>query len=237
MMRPEIVAALLTLNQEFYEKVAEPFAQSRESVQPGFYRILNTLPAPCRDFLDVGCGDGRLGRFLQQQEAIGWYTGVDFSPKLLTRASSMTQGEFFQRDLSRAGCLADLGRFDAIACLAALQHIPGLETRARLLKEIASCLVPSGRLVLSTWQFAKNERLRRKVIEWGEIGLSPRDVEANDYLLTWKRGVRALRYVAYIDAAEVEYLTGQADLHIIQQFRSDGKEGDLNLYTILTTDG
>lgn len=233
MMRPEIIAALRNLNEEFYDKVAEPFAQSRESYQPGFYRILQDLPEPCRDFLDVGCGDGRFGRFLQHHEAIDWYTGVDFSPKLLSRATSMTVGDFFQRDFSQKGCLTDLGQFDAVACLSVLQHIPGLETRVRLMGEIASCLAPRGRLYLSTWQFIESQRLRRKVVNWSEIGLASTDVEAGDYLLTWQRGSYALRYVAHIDAAQVLQLAERSKLRVVEQFRSDGREGDLNLYTIL----
>ena len=43
---------------------AVPFAASRAAAQPGFVRLLPYLPAGRPRLLDVGCGDGRFGRFL-----------------------------------------------------------------------------------------------------------------------------------------------------------------------------
>ena len=76
-------------------------------------------------------------------------------------------------------------------------------------------------------------RQRRKVQPWATIGLTDEDVEANDYLLTWQRGGEGWRYVCMIDEAETAMLASAAGLQIEHQFFSDGKEGDLSLYTIL----
>lgn len=234
-MRNEVVERLLALNQAFYDEFAAEFTESRRRPPPGFARLLPELPRPCRRLLDVGCGDGRLGRFLQAEGAIESYVGVDFSAELLAEAQLSTAGAFRRRDLSRPGCLDRLGRFEAIACLAALQHIPGRANRLRLLAEMCDHLAPDGRLLLSTWQFLDSPRQRRKLLSWAELGLTPSDVEENDYLLSWRRGGYGRRYVCLIDAAETAALAAETGLTIVGQFRSDGKEGDLSLYSILVS--
>ena len=232
-MEEKVVQKLLTLNQKFYDGLAEPFAESRSRPQPGFFRILDELPDPCDYFLDVACGEGRLGRFLMARNKIRWYTGVDFSSELLTKAQAMTMGDFHRRDISRAGSLYGLGRYDCAACLAAMQHLPGQAARINLLNEMKVCLNPGGRIIISNWQFIESERQRRKIVSWDRVDINQDDVEPNDYLLTWRRDGYGLRYVCLIDEDETAVLAEAAGLKIINQFRSDGKEGNLSLYTVL----
>lgn len=232
-MRPEIVQKLLALNRQFYEGNAVDFSQSRQGINPGFARVRELLPQPCPRLLDVGCGNGRFGQYVQQQQTIGEYVGVDFSGGLLEVARAQVVGAFYGRDLTDPTCLNDLGHFDAIVCLAVLHHIPGRDNRRRLLAAMAERLGVDGRLVISTWQFATNPRQQRKIRPWSEIGLSPEDVEPGDYLLTWQRGDFAYRYACHLDAAAMTQLAAAAGLAVLQQFQSDGREGDLSLYTVL----
>lgn len=232
-MKVEVAQKLLNLNRQFYERLAESFAATRESPQPGFNQLLAALPcSPCQ-VLDVGCGNGRFGYFLQQHNVLSHYAGVDFSGALLTKAATRIPGDYFQRDLSQPGCLEGLVQYDVVACLAVLQHIPGYANRLRLLREMGGRLGKNGRLFLSTWQFMDSERQRHKVRDWSELGLSADDVEPNDHLLTWQRDGFGLRYVCYVDEKETTGMAEAAGLRILDQFRSDGKEGSLNLYTVL----
>jgi 2-polyprenyl-3-methyl-5-hydroxy-6-metoxy-1,4-benzoquinol methylase len=239
-VRDEVVAQLLALNQKFYDTQAASFAASRTQPQPGFGKLLAYWPQPGGSLLDVGCGEGRLGRFVQSHRSLEQYVGVDFSAELLEIAQSQlnnvgsTQIDFYQRDMTRSDFLAGLGQFDVIACLAALHHIPGRDNRVRLVQEMTEHLSENGRLILSTWQFLDSQRQRRKISDWSEIGLSATEVEPNDYLLTWQRGGFSYRYACMIDAAATAVLARAADLRVLHQFRSDGQEGDLSLYTILT---
>ena len=234
MMREEVVQRLLALNQEFYDAQADSFSGSRVTPQPGFARLLPHLPDPCPRFLDVGCGNGRFAEFLQSHDRIGEFVGVDFSEELLADAAKNAVGTFYQRNLLQPGCLDGLGQFPAICCLAVMHHLPGKANRLRLLQEIKEHLAVDGRLLISNWQFMDSPRQRRKVQNWGQIGLSAADVEPNDYLLAWQRGGFALRYACHIDAEETAELAQAAGFSIVEQFRSDGKEGNLSLYTILT---
>jgi tRNA (uracil-5-)-methyltransferase TRM9 len=232
-MQERVIQQLLSLNQRFYHEQANSFAESRSRPQPGFSQLRQLLPQPCDYLLDVGCGEGRLGRFLLARKAIKWYTGVDFSAELLTTAESITMGSFYQRDMSKSGCLYGLGLYHAVTCLAALQHIPGEQNRLNLLAEMSRALMPDGRLFISTWQFLRSERQQRKISDWAAVGLSAAEVEPGDYLLTWQGDSTALRYVRLIDEAEMGQLAAAVGLQVVAQFSADGREGNLNLYTVL----
>lgn len=234
MMQPEVADKLLALNRRFYGRMADSFADSRQHPMHGFYALLPYAPSPPLTVLDVGCGNGRFGDFLQQQGVLAAYTGVDFSSELLAHAAEMApMGAFVQRDMSRPHFLDGLGPYDLVACMAAMHHLPGRANRLRLLQELAAHLVENGRLFLANWQFMDSARQRRKVTPWAEIGLTAADVEPHDYLLTWQRSGVALRYACMIDEAETAQLAQEANLRIVHQFREDGKERNLSLYTVL----
>ena len=232
-MDSEVSRRLLEINREFYDRFADDFSATRFQPQPGYGELAEYLPNPCPRLLDAACGNGRLGTFLQERDKIRHYVGVDSSSRLLEVAKSRVAGEFFLRELAEPGPLRGLGRFDAICCLAALQHIPGLENRSRLMQEFVGHLDRGGRVIISTWQFLDSPRQMKKVVEWQKVSLSPEDVEADDYLMTWGGDETAIRYVSYIDHDQVSYLSKSAGLRIVHQFRCDGKEGDLNLYSVL----
>ena len=234
MMCPEIVQRLRDLNRDFYDHVAPSFAQSRARPQPGFYPLAEAWPTGCHRLLDVGCGDGRFGRFLYARRKINWYVGVDISQELLAIAQAITMGDFHVRDMSQPDFLAGLGEFSAISCLAAMQHIPGQANRAQFLQELADHLSDDGQIILSNWQFLNSDRQRRKIRSWDTIGLTDADVEPNDYLLTWQRDGFGLRYVCMIDEAATAVLAQATGLKIKTQFYSDGREKNLSLYTVLT---
>ena len=233
-MEEKVRQSLVKLNRDFYAQFARPFAESRTQPQPGFNCLLDYIRPEVGRMLDVGCGEGRFGRFLMANEPAMKYTGVDFTEELLQFARAGHRGTFLVRDLSESGCLDGLGNFSVIACLAPLQHIPGRRWRSQLLAEMGVHLAENGRILLSNWQFLTSDRQRRKIMDWSEAGLSKEDVEASDYLLSWQRDGLGFRYVAHLDESSIEDLALEAGLNIIDQFRSDGREGDLNLYTILT---
>ena len=93
-------------------------------------------------------------------------------------------------------------------------------------------LTQDGILLLCNWQFMDSERQRRKILDWREIGLDADDVEDGDYLLSWKRGGYGQRYACHIDAAQTNWLAAYAGLEIVAQYREDGRERNLTLYTL-----
>ncbi len=84
--------------------------------------------------------------------------------------------------------------------------------------------------MLSNWQFERNERLRKKVVPWTEVGIDESLLEPGDKLLDWKRGGTGYRYVHLITEREMEELAEASGFKVEQQFLADN---DLNLYSVL----
>jgi tRNA (uracil-5-)-methyltransferase TRM9 len=238
---------LLALNREFYSQVATEFDQTRGGLAVGWQRLQPLLPLvppdqPCR-VLDAGCGNGRFARALAQWGDSFHYLGIDADTELLRLAARHTAdlpqvtAQFQQVDLTAAGWAQTLPtsprRFDLVVCFAVLHHLPGYQLRLRVVKDLAVCLATDGVLLLSNWQFLTSDRFLQKRIPWQQVGLTEADVESGDALLPWQQGGYAVRYVHQIDQTEMTQLAQDANLTIVEQFYADGKEGNLNLYTVL----
>lgn len=243
---PETRRRLLALNRRFYETIAEPFDQTRRTWPPGQRRLLTLLPHGDQEHplrvADIGCGNGRLACILAGRGTPVDYMGLDANPALLALARAhcaglpQVQARFVQADLAEPGWSAALNgdrRFDVVACLATLQHLPGFDLRAAVVRELATLLAPNGLLVLSAWQFLTSERFVAKQAFWSEVGIDASQVEPGDALLPWVQGGYALRFVHQIDLAELMKLAEAAGLALVEHYRADGKEGNLNLYALL----
>ena len=229
-MRTFVARRLLRINARFYQQFGAEFAASRSALQPGMLRALPALTG-CAAVLDVGCGNGRFGGALPAPVR---YVGVDSSAALLGCAAQRAHASFLQLDLmDPAWVLRVRRRFPAIVCFAVLHHVPGARRRLRLLRQLHGLLQPGGVCVLSVWQFAHVPRLRRKICDWQQAGVTAAQVDAQDYLLDWQRGGSGLRYAHQFSLAELAQLCARAGFEVRQTYRSDGATGDMGLYVIL----
>jgi SAM-dependent methyltransferase len=240
---------LADLNRAFYDQHGEDFADSRPRLYPGVKRVLAQIE-PGASVLEIGCGDGKVGRWLAQRGVR--YLGLDNSPVMIERAKRFSEQwivdsgqslstvhyplSFEQADVLTSDWSQPVeGRmFDWILAFAVFHHLPGAEARARVLRELAAHLIPGGRLAMSNWQFTRSERLRQRIAPWSALGLTQVDVEPNDYLLTWERkGQRGLRYVHVLDEAEARQMAENAALNVVEIFQSDGESGTLTDYVVM----
>ncbi len=233
-MTPETAEKLLAINRQFYADFADQWDQTRLGVWQAFERITPYF-SDCQRFLDVGCGNGRLGAYLMQQaHPVASYTGVDFSSPLLEAAAQhLPHCHFVARDLGEPDPLRDMCDFDGAAMLAVLHHIPTVAKRVALLQAVYDVLLDGSYFVISNFQFLASERTRRKVVDWQEAGIDSAEVDRQDYLLNWRRGGYGLRYLNLIDAEAMQQLVAQTPFSLVESFRCDGKEGNLNLYSVL----
>jgi SAM-dependent methyltransferase len=160
-------------------------------------------------------------------------------------------GTFQRRDLSANDVHLALGQrpFDLIVLFGVLHHLPSLLGRRRLLEDLARALAPSGFLVLSFWQFGRERRFERRILDWSshnEVSSETIDedqLERGDFLLSWgnedqsprqgEDSLGARRYCHFADPQEALALAGSLGPGIVDRFESDGRTGNLNLYFVL----
>jgi len=239
-MKESLVRELLSVNRQLYTEFAEPFVSTRFREQPGYHRLIHHVPPLCT-LLDIGCGNGRWAKFLDEQEKQVHYVGVDFSPQMIALAQQQAtrygtvQTQFVVADVAKPLWTNTLPQltYNVVTALAVLHHLPGIEHRQAVVRQVHDLLLPGGLFMFSTWLFTEAERMRRKIVSWDMIGVDEQEVEPGDYLLNWHAGGNALRYCHLVDEQEVEDLASTAGFDVLVTFRSDGREGDLSLYAVL----
>ncbi len=107
--------------------------------------------------------------------------------------------------------------YDFVLAFAVLHHLPGEQTVIQVLQQIHRLLAPGGKFIFSVWQFLNSPRLRKRIQDWSEIGLSTSQVEQGDYLLDWRQGGHGLRYVHHFTADELEKLASRCGFYRCQR--------------------
>jgi tRNA (uracil-5-)-methyltransferase TRM9 len=236
------VRRLTELNREFYDQHAESFADTRPRLAPGAARLLVQIRPGAR-VLELGCGDGKVARRLARHALPALYLGLDHSAAMLQRARRYglasgglpAQAGFALADLAAGALPISPAAFDWVLAFAVFHHLPGLETRARLMRQTAARLAPGGMVVLSNWQFTRSARLLGRVVPWTAIGLTAADVEPGDYLLAWERkGRQGMRYIHLLETAEARQLAERAGLVVLEVFSSDGHSNRLAEYVVMS---
>jgi SAM-dependent methyltransferase len=229
---------LLEINREFYNRFGDQFSATRQRLQPGVRKILETIQADV-SVLDLGCGNGHFLRELNMRGHKAALLGVDFSLPLLRDAVSQP-GEFSARfmeiDITKLSVnsnqLQITDNWSLITAFATLHHIPSTEIRLDILKTVHKLLKPNGKFILSNWQFLNSEKLTARIQPWSRVGLLDDDLDEGDYLLDWRSGGQGLRYAHQFSAEELLGLAEQAEMRVTDSFLSDGDGGNLGLYQI-----
>lgn len=247
---------LNALNRRFYHHFAHRFDATRDHPWPGWHQLLDQLPASSAEgylrILDVGCGNGRLATFFDQNSGLPFtYLGVDSCLSLLAAARQKTrsvpQARFAAGELV-TGPLASVcrkppgGEFDLITCFAVLHHLPGHTQRTELVTRLASHLRPGGILALSVWKFDQQPSFARKRLPWtefqelqlanGDPGLDLVQLEPGDHLLTWDGNRKIPRYCHLPNDQELADWT--RGLEVVGQYEADGSSGADNRYLLIT---
>lgn len=237
-MDARIVAQLIALNRNFYSRFASQFSETRSTGKINLGHILPYLADGVK-ILDLGCGNGRLAERLDRERLALTLIGVDAVPELIEIATARCSrlrnvtATFRVVEITQRGWAENLraAPFDVVTALGVLHHVPSFALRRDVLCEIHSILQPGGTLVMTNWQFDRNERLQKKIVPWDTVGIDERALESGDALITWKRGGTGYRYCHLITENEVGRIAAESSLKIVKQFYADA---GLNLYSVLT---
>jgi len=234
-MNSPIAERLLEINREFYNHFGYQFSATRQRLQPGVKKILETIKDDV-SVLDLGCGNGNFLRELIRRGHKAALLGVDFSLPLLRDAQSTPGVSFREADLSQwtadSGQWTVEGGWDVITMFATLHHIPSNEMRLDILRTVRKLMKADGKFILSNWQFLNSAKLRSRIQAWDRVGINKSDVDEGDYLLDWRSGGEGLRYARHFSAEELLGLADQAEMRVTDSFLSDGDGGNLGLYQI-----
>ncbi|MBI9049329.1 MAG: class I SAM-dependent methyltransferase [Anaerolineaceae bacterium] len=248
---------LTALNDQFYQTFAGAFAATRMRLQPGIRGLMDEIPRH-GNWLDLGCGNGALGKLWAEQQRKGSYIGLDFSDELLEHARQLTAGletdELTLRYL-KSGLtddpwpieLADVCneifskpsvQFDGILSFAALHHVPGAQARVKILEHVHRLLKSDGIFIHSEWQFQNSAKLMERRLQASDAGIDEQQLETGDTILDWRFSLPGQeeqvgqRYVHLFTEAELHELAQQSGFLIEKTWYSDGKSGNLALYQI-----
>jgi len=244
MMKAETLNHINRINQEFYQKFASSFAQTRRKIQPGVSGILENI-AKKGNWLDIGCGNGNLAYSWAQKGYTGLYLGVDFSLGLIAKAEKnglplreeqkivFHQGDLTQDKWTKS--LPDV-EWDGIFCFAVLHHNPCEARRKLLCAQMRELLAVGKDCYISVWQPRSSPRLVKRIHPWESVGIDHADVDPGDVLMDWRahqtegQDEPVFRYVHIFTEEELTDIARLSGFSVSGSTYSDGKEGNLGLY-------
>jgi 2-polyprenyl-6-hydroxyphenyl methylase/3-demethylubiquinone-9 3-methyltransferase len=159
----------LSPGANFHENISAEWAQGYEEGsfdrrRTCFRSILNDAVAPCKTWLDLGCGSGVLTQDLLERGAV--VVAVDASPGMLREAQSYIDVDnvsvvtWLQSDVQSLPQLTDAS-FDGVLCSSVLEY---LEHPVAALGEAARLLRPGGKLIVSMPPKLSIVRMSQKVV-------------------------------------------------------------------------
>lgn len=175
--------------RECYDTHAHKFSSTRKKHWPEVERIIKKIKTEEKKekltIVELWCGDGRLWTALSEQGiTIQHYHGVDISEELITQAKKRSSGQkqvvWKVNDmLSELKTMASES-CDMVIAMASFQHLPDIETRNAVLREIYRVLRYDGQFVTidrswSRWMLRKHWKLLLRSLGQSVMSLGRRE--------------------------------------------------------------
>ena len=156
-MRKRKADKIIAKLREDYNSVATSFSRSKNILWTEL-EFLFRYAEKGEKVLDVGCGNGRFSRYLEETE----YLGLDFSENLITEAKKLFPQKRFLLGNALSLPFED-SSFDKVYAIALIHHIPLEEYRVKALQEMYRVLKPGGMVFLTAW------KRKRKGLRWSQV--------------------------------------------------------------------
>lgn len=230
-MKKDYAEFLLEKTKEDYNLISEEFARTRAFPSEDI-KALADYSRLGEKILDFGCGSGRLFAALKDRGIE--YFGADVSPKQIEIAKRTYPEADFR---ITSGLVLDFPEnfFDKVYAIAVLHHLPSLELRLQLLKELKRVLKPAGQLFLRVWDIWPDRKKRKLFWQFAFLKLIGKSkLDFGDIFMPWKDSqgkVLAERYYHCFTKRELKRLARQAGFKIVKSWPAGEKE-KANLYLI-----
>lgn len=222
-MNPQTAKFLLKKTKKDYAELAEIFSHTRKYL----WKDLKEFDQYVKDgdtILDLGCGNGRLFELFNDKKVS--YVGVDNCEELIKIAKEKYQST---SATFLVGDAVDLPfeneKFDAIFCIAILNHIPSKELRIKVLKDIKEILKKDGILIMTNWNFYQ-KNFFPLIIKSFFASFFLKKMDFGDLLIPWKLkdssrcGVDKIvhRYYHAFSMRELSRLFKQTGFEVIKKY-------------------
>lgn len=205
--------------QDFYDEAGSHFSRTRQKTygtSSSNWRVTDKYLARLTSgqrVLDIGCGNGKLVSGLPEGVI---YTGTDFSKTLLLEAEKLYSGHDFRLgNVVESAHWAQLGKYEAIFCVAVLHHIPDKEQQLYVLKQVKQHLSKDGFLYLTVWNLWQAKFAEYQVGDHFEVPYNKR----------WKR------YCVAFDIQTMTDLVSEAGFRVEELFYADSSGNQADLLT------
>ena len=230
-MQLNTIQRLNQLNQQFYQQIGDSFNATRQRAWPGWDRVWEEISPLWQQesfvVWDLGCGNGRFGKFLAEKSDKQWqYFGSDTDTYLLEQAQTSlsnfpnVQSQFEAQDLVYT-FPTNWPQPNVIVLFGVLHHIPSQALREKILLRAASQLAPGGYLAITLWEPQKNEKLWQGKIAPQLIHFSESELEEGDTFLRWENNLDWIRYCHVHTDIEVHNYIQKIPLTVKQEFEAD----------------
>ncbi len=198
-----------------YNKISEHFSQTRYKPWDEF-KLFKEYIRDGQKILDLGCGNGRLYKFLKDQNLNVDYYGLDNAEKLISIckekypevADRFKVGEIFKLPY-------DESQFDVVICIATFHHLSDYTQRINTLEQVRRVLKPGGYLLMTNWHLWHRPFLKYFFSQFRQ------KVSRKDLIFPWKSAdgqVQCQRYYHAFTKGELKRLFKKSNFKIEKIF-------------------
>ncbi|MBT3690158.1 class I SAM-dependent methyltransferase [bacterium] len=198
-----------------YNKIADHFSSTRYAPWTEF-NLFSEYIRDNQKILDLGCGNGRLYKYLKEQDLNIEYYGIDISNELLKIVeerypevkSNLTEGSITKLPYED-------NTFDLVVCIAVFLHLPSKAMRLQALSEVQRVLKPGGHLLMKNWHMWHKPYLKHY---FNKVWLKR---SWKDYIMPWKSSdgkIQCQRYYHVFTRRELKKLFKKSNLKVIKNF-------------------